>query len=166
MTLQQILFLIFSAITLIAALMVVTRRNLCHAALFMVLSFFGVAGLYVLLEAPFLAGVQVFIYVGGISTLIIFAIVLTRDVVDPTLPPHNRQWIAGALVMALLCSVLIWTVLGYQWTTTTPGQVPADSIARLGTILVDPEGFLLPFEVTSVLLFAVLIGAITIARER
>ncbi len=166
MTLQQVLFFIFGGITLLAALMVVTRRNLLHAALFMILSFFGVAGLYVLLEAPFLAGVQLFIYVGGISILIIFAIMLTRDIMLPDRASRNRQWIAGALVMILLCGVLIWTVLSHRWAATTPGQVPADSITRLGTALVDAGGFAMPFEVASVLLLAALIGAVTIARER
>ena len=89
--LQQILFIVFGVITLGAATMVVTRRNVFHAALFMILSFFGVAGLFVLLEAPFLAAVQLFIYIGAIAILIIFAIMLTPDMMDPNIPGANRQ---------------------------------------------------------------------------
>ena len=162
---QRVLFIVFGVITLGAALMVVTRRNVFHAALFMILSFFGVAGLYVLLEAPFLAGVQLFIYIGGISILIIFAIMLTRDMMDPSTVGRNSQWIAAAVVTVALCAVLVWTVMSFDWAATS-GAVPEDTITRLGKALVDQEGLALPFEVASVLLLVALIGAVTIARER
>ncbi len=162
---QQILFIIFSVITLVAALMVVTKRNIFHAALFMILAFFGIAMLYVLLEAPFLAGVQLFIYIGGISILIIFAIMLTKDMTDPALVGRNSQWAAAALVAVLLCAVLIWVVWNQGWPAAA-GPVPEDSIVILGNTLVDADGLALPFEVASVLLLAALIGAVTIARER
>ena len=162
----KILFIIFGAVTIGAALLVVTRKNVFHAALFMILSFFGVAGLYVLLEAPFLAGVQLFIYVGGISILVIFAIMLTRDMMNPALVGRNRQWVAAMLVAVALCAVLIWTVLSHEWAAVATGAVPLDSITGLGRALVDAEGLALPFEVTSVLLLVALIGAVTIARER
>lgn len=165
MTLQQVLFIIFGAITLGAALLVVTRRNVFHAALFLILSFFGVAGLYVLLEAPFLAAVQLFIYVGGIAILIILAIVLTREMMNPDVPGANRQWWIAALVAVALCGILGWVVLNHDW-GAAPGPVPEHSIAILGTTLVDPEGFVLPFGVASVLLLVALVGAVTIARER
>ena len=165
MTLKQILFIVFGAITLGSALLVVTRRNLFHAALFLILSFFGVAGLYVLLEAPFLAAMQLLIYVGGIAILIVFAIMVTRDIANPDIPGANRQWWAAALVSLALCAVLGWTVLNHDW-GGTPGPVPERSIVILGATLVDPEGMALPFEVASVLLLVALIGAVTIARER
>jgi NADH-quinone oxidoreductase subunit J len=164
--LQQVLFIVFGAITLGAALMVVTRRNVFHAALFMILSFFGVAGLYVLLEAPFLAGVQLFIYIGGISILIIFAIMLTRDMMAPDIVGRNSQWIWAAIVTVALCAMLVWTVLSYDDWAVASGAVPEDTITRLGKALVDQEGLALPFEVASVLLLVALIGAVTVARER
>ena len=145
--------------------MVVTRRNVFHAALFLILSFFGVAGLYVLLEAPFLAAVQLFIYVGGIAILILFAIMLTRDMMNPNVAGANRQWWLAALVALALCTVLGWTVLNHQWAAPA-GDVPPESIVNLGKALVDPAGLVLPFEVTSILLLVALIGAVTIARER
>ncbi len=162
---QQILFIIFGVITLGAALMVVTKRNIFHAALFMILSFFGIAMLYVLLEAPFMAGVQLFIYIGGISILIIFAIMLTKDMMDPALVGFNNQWIAAVLVAVLLLAVLGWATLTHEWPAAA-GPVPEDSITILGNTLVDARGLALPFEVASVLLLAALIGAVTIARER
>ncbi len=165
MTVEQVLFIVFGALTLGAALLVVTRRNVFHAALFLILSCFGVAGLYVLLEAPFLAAVQVFIYVGGIAILIIFAITLTQGMTNPNSAGRNRQWWAAALVAVALCGVLGWVVLNHDW-GAAPGPVHEDSIATLGQALVDPEGFVLPFEVASVLLLVALIGAATIVRER
>ncbi len=166
MTLQQVLFLIFGAITVVAALMVVTKRNVFHAALFMVLSFFGVAGLYVLLEAPFLAAVQLFIYVGGISVLIVFAIMLTRDLANPNVSAANSQWAAALVVAVGLAVVLIVTAQGYDWVSSPPGAVPPHTITILGATLVDPLGLMLPFEVASVLLLVALIGAVTLAREK
>ena len=165
MTVQQILFILFGALTLGTALMAMTRRNVFHAALFLTLSFFGVAGLFVLLEAPFLAGVQLFIYVGGIAILIVFAIMLTREMMNPAAPGANRQWASALLVAVALCGVLAWMALNYDW-QVTPGPVSADSMANLGQALVDPQGFVLPFEVTAVFLLVALIGAVTIARER
>jgi NADH-quinone oxidoreductase subunit J len=165
MTLEQILFIIFGVLTLGAALMVVVRRNVFHAALFLIVSFFGVAGLYVLLEAPFLAAVQLFIYVGGISILIIFAIMLTQSLMDPEEPGANRQWFVAAIVAVALCLVMGWMAFNHNW-ETSPGPVPENSIVLLGSALVDSQGLVLPFEVASVLLLVALIGAATIARER
>lgn len=164
-TLQHILFIVFGAITLGSALMVVTRPDAFHAALFLILAFFGVAGLYVLLEAPFLAAVQLFIYVGGIAVLIIFAIMLTRHLMDHDAPAVIPQWWIGALVMAVLWAVLGWTILTHEWAGSAE-PVPPNTIVILGRALVDPQGMVLPFEVASVLLVMALIGAIAIARER
>ena len=118
-TLQHILFIVFGAFTLGSGLLVVTQRNVFHAALFLILSFFGVAGLYVLLEAPFLAAVQLFIYVGGIAVLIIFAIMLTRDLMEPDVPGLISQWWAAALVMVGLCGVLGW--MAFELDVSSPG---------------------------------------------
>jgi len=166
MTVEQVLFIVFGALALGAALLVVTRRNVLHATWFLILSFFGVAGLYVLLEAPFLAAVQLFIYASSMAILIIFTITLTRDVNgNENVAGRNRQWWVAALVTVALCGVLIWVVQGHSW-AAAPGPVPEDSITRLGQTLVDAGGLALPFEVASVLLLVALIGAVTIARER
>ena len=172
MTLEQILFIIFSAIILGAALMAVTRRNVLHAALSLVLSLSGVAGLYVLLEAPFLAAVQLIIYVGGIATLIISAITLTQDTTNPlknknkngNSAGHNRQWWTAALVSVALCGVLGWVILKHDW-GAPPGPAPEHSIAIPGTTLMAPEGFILPWAVTAVLLLVALTSAATIVKE-
>jgi NADH-quinone oxidoreductase subunit J len=90
---------------------------------------------------------------------------LTRDMMNPNVAGRNRQWLASALVAVALCGVLVWAVLDHGW-GATPGPVPEHSIALLGQALVDPQGFVLPFEVASVLLLVALVGAVTIARER
>ena len=101
MTPQQTLFIALSGITLGGVLLVVTRRNIFHAALFLVLSFFGVAGLYVLLEAPLLASVQL-----ALAVLVIFAIRRTREPLSRQQSQVTRQWWAAAIVTLLLCALL------------------------------------------------------------
>src|SRR5689334_2843030 len=101
MTANQIIFLLTAAATLGAAIYVVTARNLVHAALALIATFFGVAIVFVLLEAGFLAAVQVVLYIGAIAILIIFAIMLTRRVMQDTGPQTNRMW-GVAAVLALV----------------------------------------------------------------
>ena len=114
MTVEQGAFILFSAITLGAALLVVTWRHVFHAALFLTLSFFGVAGLYVLLEAPLLAAVQ-FLYAIAVAVLIILAIVYTWGPASRRQPRVIRQWWAAVGVAALLCATLGWTILSHDW---------------------------------------------------
>ena len=101
---QQVMFIVISAVTLISGAMVVTTRSLFRSALWLVLAFFGIAGLFVLLNAEFLAVAQILIYVGAISTLIIFAIMLSRGVMDPEARRFNAQWgvVAGFTAILLL----------------------------------------------------------------
>lgn len=162
---QQALFILFGVITVAAAVAVVTVRNLVHAALFLLLAFFGIAGLYVLLEAPFFAAIQLFVYMGAIGILIIFGIMLTRGMMREDQPRANEQWVlAGVLTLALL-AVLVW-LAWQQPGVETIEAVPENTIALLGMALVDPAGFVLPFELASVLLVVAFIGAVTIVRER
>lgn len=165
MTAQQALFLLFGVITLGAALAVVVSRNLFHAALWLLLVFFGVAGLYVLLEAPFFAAAQLFVYMGAIGILIIFGVMLTRQVMRQPMPRANEQWWLAAIMAVVLLGVLAWLAWQQPWPAAA-AAVPENSISLLGLTLVDPEGFALPFEVASVLLVMALIGAVMIVRER
>jgi len=159
----QFVFIILSIITLGAALAVVTSKNLFHSALFLVLSFVGVAGLYILLEAGFLAAVQILVYVGAISILIIFAIMLTRRLMAKDLVQRNAQWGISALVALLLFALLGFVLLRVNW-PVVGGDVSAESISILGQKLMST--YAVPFEVASVLLLVALVGSIIIARER
>ena len=161
----HVVFVILSAVALIGAVGVVTVRNLFHAALFLVLSFVGVAGFYVLLEAEFLAVVQLLVYVGAISILIIFAVMLSRQLMSPEFKARNEQWLIGLLTAAALFIVLVFILLQVSW-PTVPASAPEDAISALGQALVSPDQFVLVFEVASVLLLVALVGAVVIARER
>ncbi len=160
---QQVMFIVISAVTLISGALVVTTRSLFRSALWLVLAFFGIAGLFVLLNAEFLAVAQILIYVGAISTLIIFAIMLSRGVMDPEARRFNAQWGVVAGFTAILLVLLVAILTRVQWPLAA-GEVPADAIQRLGAEFVG--SYVIPFEVASVLLVAAMIGAIIIARER
>ncbi|MCS6963580.1 NADH-quinone oxidoreductase subunit J [Thermoflexus sp.] len=165
MTLIQAVFVLFAILTLGAGLFTVLSRHLFHAVLYLILSLVGVAGLFVLLEAEFLAGVQVLIYIGAISILIIFAVMLTRGMARNPGPPLNNQSLAAAVIAGLFFVLLAPVIAGFPWPQATQG-VPADAIEALGRSLVDPNQFALPFELASVMILAALIGAIFIAREK
>lgn len=176
-TAELLVFLVFSVLTLGSALMVVTSRNLFHAGLYLMISLFGVAGLFVLLSAIFLAGVQIVVYIGAIAILIILAVMLTPNVTRMK-NILNDQWpvnLGLAVIMFLLLLSVVSPIMddagidsawGADFTVDDPADVPADSIEQLGKDLVDPERFMLPFEVASVLLMAALIGSVLIVTPR
>jgi NADH:ubiquinone oxidoreductase subunit 6 (subunit J) len=165
MNFAQVVFIIVSAIALIGAVGVVTNRNLFRAALFLVLSFIGVAGFYILLEAEFLAMVQLLVYVGAISILIIFAVMLSRRLMSPGFQARNEQWAWALVAAAALLVVLVIVLVSVNW-PTAQADVPGNTMVDLGMALVDANQFLLVFEVASVLLLVALVGAVIIARER
>ncbi len=165
-TLSHVLFVLFGLMVLGGAIAVVTVRNLFHAALWLMLVFFGMAGFYVLLEAPFFAAAQLFIYMGAIGILIIFAIMLTRAFMRQPMPRANEQWWLAALLAAVLLGVMVFLILQNIRPDIMAEAVPENTIHILGVTLVDPTGYALPFEVASVLLVMALIGAVTIVRER
>jgi NADH-quinone oxidoreductase subunit J len=163
MTITQFFFILFAIITLVSGFRVVTTRTMFHAALYLVISLFGVALMFVLLDAGFLAAVQLIVYIGAIAILIIFAVMLTRGMMESKTPMLNSQSGLAAVVSAVALFILVWVVARFNFQTVT-ADVPADNVTLLGQSIVGQ--FVLPFEVTSVLLLAALIGAIYIARER
>lgn len=171
---QQIIFILISAATIVAALVVVTNRNLFHAALALMASFLGVAGLYILLDAGFFAAAQLLVYIGAISILIIFAIMLTRRLMSTNEPSFNSQWVMGLFASILVGGLFIMVVVQgwggdvaqtYQF-LLSPMESDSirDSIRAMGAALVDPNAYVLPFEIASVLLLGALIGAIVVAQ--
>jgi len=166
MTAHQFFFLLFSFLTLLSALRVVTAGNLFHAALWLIATLAGVAALFVLLEAGFLAAVQVLLYIGAIAILIIFAVMLTRGVASPGDRRLNSWSGLGAVVAVVLMVILAQVIGAFPWGGSTLAAAPADNLTTLGKSLVDPAQFVLPFEVTSVLLLVALIGSVYVAREK
>jgi NADH-quinone oxidoreductase subunit J len=165
MNFAQVVFVIASAIALGGAVGVVTTRNLFRAALFLVLSFVGVVGLFVLLEAELLAMIQLLVYIGAISILIIFAIMLSQRLMSPEYRAQNEQWLIALVAAVILFGLLLVVLLQVNWPTTS-AEVPPDALSLLGQALVSPDQFVLVFEVASVLLLVALVGAVIIARER
>ena len=165
---QSIAFVVCSIVTLTGAVGVVLNRNLFRGAMALIVSFAGVAGLFVLLSAPFLAAVQVLVYIGAIAILITFAVMLTRGMT------HIRERFNRAGVTALVSGLLlVLLVIGVIWPVWGDGGSKADdpvpedvaSVTELGKALVDGNQYVLPFEVASLLLTAAMIGAIVIARD-
>jgi len=159
-TVFSIVFYVLAAITVVAAAAVVWVRNIFHAALFLVLTFVGVAALYITLNADFLAAVQVLIYAGAVAVLLIFAIMLTQNARMGN--RSNNQRGPAILISVLVLIAVGWTV----WNTVWPaaGEEPTvPTTAPIAQLLFNQ--YVLPFEVASVLLLVAMIGAIILARE-
>ncbi len=143
--------------------MVVSLRNVFRAALSLVLCFVTVAGIYILLSADFLAAVQVLIYVGGISVLVILAIMLTREVQQGS--PSNRLRIPAFIVAFVFLGVVAFTLVTTPWSiSTAPPLEPTTS--ALAAKLLGKGGFILPVEIAATLLLAAIVGAIVLVREK
>lgn len=162
MTIVQGVFILMALITLIGGIGVVLARSVFVGALFLILSFVGVAGIYVVAEAGFLAGVQLLIYVGAIAVLILFTVMLTRNVMSEETRPFNEQWGIAGTIAGFLFVVLALIGVSTNWQISTASP-PADSVTELAKALLGPYG--LPFEVASVVLLVALVGAIMIARD-
>ncbi len=161
-TWNDLLFLALAGGLLGSALFVVTSRNIIHSGLWMILAFLMLAGLYALLGAPLLAGAQVLIYIGAISVLILFAIMLTQSKAGPArLVFHHQAW-AAALAALGLGLLLVFAVGTTPWPLlATPGQ-PQTSNAVAALLFSD---YVLPFEIVGVLLLAAVVGGVFLAKK-
>ena len=168
MTGEQIIFLLVALFTLSSGFMVVTTGNLIHAALWLVSTLFGVAVVFALLNAGFLAVVQVVVYIGAIAILFIFAVMLTRKDMRDQGPQVNKNWWIGALLSVLTFGGLYFLLQGWNGLSRTAADIPSgfDAVAELGTALVSPDAYVLPFEVASVLLVGAMVGAVYVAFNR
>lgn len=164
-TIQQAIFVPMALITAIGALIVVLSPNLFHNALGLVLTLFGVAGIFAMLEAEFLAVSQILIYVGAIATLITFGIMLTRGMMFGRTSANNRQLLTASITASLFFLVLMGLLLTVPWPEvgTELGDGEA-MIASLGEMFVTT--YVLPFELMALLLLVALAGALLLARDR
>ncbi len=167
MTGIQIFFLISAAITLFSAVMVVTLRKMMQSALALILALMGVAVVFAILGNGFFAVTQVVVYIGAIAILIIFAVMLTQNVMNADQSQLNRSFVFAALGVGLLFAGSVFIFSAWSSFQAVPAELdPAvDVVTALGLGLTDPQGFALPFEAVSVLLLAALIGGIFIARD-
>lgn len=152
----------FLAITLVgSALAVVLSKNLFHAVLWLALALTGTAGVFLLLEAEFLAAVQLLLYAGGIVTIVVFAIVVTERLVGERISQTNRRITGGAIVSLGVLSLIVSTI-GKSPLAMTRVPITYDLTKALGeTVLTQ---FVLPFELLALLMVAALLGAIYFAR--
>lgn len=161
----EVVFLALGVVVLASAVLVVTTRQLVHAALWLVVTLGGLAGCYLVLGAELVAWVQVLIYLGAVVVLVLFGLMLTRAPigVSPDLDAGPAQRAAAAVVAAGTAVVLVTAVVDAWWTAwvTLPGTV-ADGEAVGGALF---RAWVLPFEVLSVLLLAALVGAIVLSRR-
>ena len=165
MTGEKIIFLAVAIFTLVSALQVVITGNLVHAALWLISTLFGVAVIFALLNAGFLAVVQVVVYIGAIAILFIFAVMLTRKDMRDQGPQLNKNWWFGALLSVFTFGGLFFLLRGWNGLSKTAADFPSsfDAVNELGNALTSPTGYVLPFEVASVLLVAALVGAVYVA---
>jgi len=161
----QIVFLIGAAMVLGSAIMVVTQRNLIHAALYLIVTLFGVAVIFVLLEAFYWAVIQVVVYIGAIAILIIMAIMVTRDVTGETVEPFNKNAIIAAALAIMAAATMILGLSDWQaFESLAPKAETGEVVVQeLGLQLFSAEGYLLPTIIASVLLLGALIAAIKVA---
>jgi len=173
MNAEAVVFYVLALIVVGSAGVVVLARSLIYSAFALLFTFFGVAGLYVLLGADFLAATQLIVYVGGILVLLLFGVMLTHKLYDLELKTEVTQFSPGIIIAGGTVGILAWPFgwpFGYygllfkaQWAVGS-GRPPAPTTKEIGQLFMGQ--YLLPFEAASILLLVALIGAAMIVRRR
>ncbi|HET7152826.1 MAG TPA: NADH-quinone oxidoreductase subunit J [Candidatus Kapabacteria bacterium] len=164
MNLYDIAFYVFAALTVVSAIITVTTKNIIYAAFALMFAFFGVAGIYALLNADFLAVTQILVYVGGILVLLVFGVMLTNKVTDVDIKTGTMQTFPAAILLAALTGTMWRQMYDTQWFNNgAPQQQIQATTKTLGQLLL--TDFLLPFEIASVVLLVAIVGAVLIARK-
>jgi len=160
---QDIVFILFVLVTIVSAAVTALSRNLVHSVFSLMATFFGVAGLYVFLLADFLAVAQIMVYVGGILILLIFGVMLTQKVQTVVIIHGNINRISALILGFIVLSLLFYAVNTTTWYHSA-SEVPVltETVDGIGHLLMSQ--YLLAFELASMLLLGVLIGAANIAR--
>ena len=165
---ELITFITFSIVALVSAVMVITRRNAVHSAIWLVITLFAVGGIFLLQHAEFLFAVQIILYVGGITVLFLFVVMLVDIDVALKQARFARQW-----QLALVTAVLVVAQLGYALYNRGQGlnlparpmvSAPAQNTQAVGMALY--QNYLLPVEIASVLLLVAMVGAVIMAKRK
>jgi len=162
MELATAVFYLVAIVTVGSAAMVAFSRNIIYSAFSLLGTFAGVAGIYVLLGADFVAAVQLLIYVGGILVLILFAVMLTHRITDVQVTNRAAGRIPGLVIVAVLLALLVQTIRETPWAKAKQ-IVYTPTSAKIGDMFL--QDYLLPFELASLVLLAALIGAVVLARK-
>ena len=168
MVAQNIFFYVIAAVMVAAAVVVVTNRNVVRSALALIVVFAGVAAQFIVLAAEFVSVTQVLVYIGAITVLMLFGIMLTRSRIGRDTDMTNDHWWAGIVTALLLLGVMGYSLLDHFGDDPLPAEREVATVNGSNTATVSDAIFsqyLIPFEVISVLLLAALVGAIVIARK-
>jgi len=161
--LYDIVFYVFALITLSSAAIVVFSKNIVHSAFALLFTFFGVTGIYILLNADFVAVAQLLIYVGGILVLLLFGVMLTNKVVSVDIKTGALQTFPAAIMAAVLAGALCGVYYVTDWKIVPTALQLTTTTDTLGQMFMTT--YLLPFEVASIVLLVALVGAAMIARK-
>ncbi len=161
----DIIFYFFAFVTIVSAAIVVFSRNIVHSAFSLMFTFFGVAALYVMLNADFIAVTQVLVYVGGILVLLLFGVMLTTKVISVEMKTGTLQTLPASILVAVLAGTLCGIFWITDWVTPVArnAELPVTTSSGIGRALMTT--YLLPFEVASVVLLVAMLGAAMIARR-
>ncbi len=160
---SDIVFYVFALVTVVSAFVVVFSRNMVYAAFALLFTFFGVAGLYILLRADFLAVTQIIVYVGGILVLLLFGVMLTNKVISVDMRTGTLN-VFPALVIAAVVVGSLSALMYATWSTVPEPAAASDATAHsIGELLM--TSYALPFEIASVVLLVALVSAAYLARR-
>lgn len=162
MSIYDLIFYLFAAITLVSAFFVVTNRNIVHSAFFLLFTFFGVAGIYVLLGADFVAIVQLIVYVGGILILMLFGVMLTNKITNVEIKSGTINTMPAVIGVGLFAGVLLSAMINSNW-IVVESEIPLQTTSALGHLLINE--YVLIFELLGIILLVALVGAASIARR-
>ncbi|MDY0082528.1 MAG: NADH-quinone oxidoreductase subunit J [Ignavibacteriaceae bacterium] len=162
MNLYDLIFYLFAALTVISGFFVVTNRNIIYSGFFLLFTFFGVAGLYVLLGADFVAIVQLIVYVGGILILLLFGVMLTNKITNVEIKTGTINVYPATIGIGLLTGALLAALINSSWLTVS-AAAPEPTTKALGNMLI--QEYALVFELLGIILLIALIGAASMARR-
>ncbi len=161
---EMVIFFILAVVAVAAGVGVIAQRNAVRSALFLLINFCSLAGLYILLNAQFVAVVQVIIYAGAVVVLFLFVVMLLgMERAEESADLRRYQWIAAALLGVLLLAGIIWALIPAE-AETVPALTRADNVRQIGAALL--TDFAIPFELASVVLLVAIIGAVVLAKKR
>lgn len=165
---ETLFFLIITLVAIVSAILVITCKNPINSALSLIMTFFCLATYYVMLDAPFMAAVQVMVYAGAIMVLMVFTIMLLNIRVDAS-KKHSHKLFLGSII-GFFTFFNIAFVLFKSHVAEPTGPYSVDMIKQIGhTELIGKEiftNFLLPFEITSILLLVAIVGAVILAKKK
>jgi NADH-quinone oxidoreductase subunit J len=163
---NQIMFILFSAMIIVFSVLTVTSRKILRAAVYLLFVLVSTSGLYFLLNYQFLAAVQLTLYAGGIVVLIIFSILLTSHISQKFEPYELKKSVFSAIAVVAGAVLSIITILDYSFSATSEAAKEVDMrLIGKSLLSVEYDGYVLPFEVISVLLLAAMVAAIVVAKK-